>query len=91
MLLPATDNEAMTHVRGAGKGYSLTCVDCFDLASTDFYKRVSLLIVKIRREETIGPCPCPRWGHPWRLNTFITKIIIIVKIVERFVYSLIHI
>ena len=29
------------------------------------------------REETIGPCPCPRWGHPWRLNTFITKIIII--------------
>ena len=26
-----------------------------------------------RREETIGPCPCPRWGHPWRLNTFITK------------------
>ena len=29
-----------------------------------------------RREETIGPCPCPRWGHPWRLNTFITKIII---------------
>ena len=20
---------------------------------------------------------CPRWGHPWGLNTFITKIIII--------------
>ena len=26
------------------------------------------------REETIGPCPCPRWGHPWRLNTFITRL-----------------
>ena len=24
------------------------------------------------REEIIGLCPCPRWGHPWRLNTFIT-------------------
>ena len=33
-----------------------------------------------RREETIGPCPCPRWGHPWRLNTFITKIIIIIRV-----------
>ena len=25
-------------------------------------------------EETIGPCPCPRWGHPWRLNTFVTRL-----------------
>ena len=36
---------------------------------------VSSLISKqiLYREETIGPCPCPRWGHPWRLNTFITN------------------
>ena len=34
---------------------------------------LAIQITSTIREETIGPCPCPRWGHPWRLNTFITN------------------
>ena len=29
---------------------------------------------KLWREETISPCPCPRCGYLWRLNTFITRL-----------------